>query len=157
MKNIKPAEIISSLLIILFAYTATSKLLEYNKFIFQMSLAPVAYIKLMAPVLGAAVIAAEVAIIAALLHSRFRLLGLYASLFLLLSFEIYISAMLLSGSELPCSCGGFISALGWKPHLLFNGAFIILSIVAIINYEKHKAYQDNINRSESLNDLSRVA
>jgi hypothetical protein len=33
--------------------------------------------------------------------------------------------------NLPCSCGGIISKLSWKQHILFNLFFIMLSITGI--------------------------
>ncbi|MDB4918416.1 MauE/DoxX family redox-associated membrane protein [Mucilaginibacter sp.] len=155
MKNIKPVEVISVLLIILFTYTATSKLLEYDKFVFQMRLAPVPYIIPLAPFIGILVILAELLIVVALLTKKFRLWGLFASLFLLISFEIYISTMLISGLNLPCSCGGIISFMGWKQHLFFNGAFIVLCIIGIVFCKKQNVLREGPADNHShLQDLS---
>jgi hypothetical protein len=40
--------------------------------------------------------------------------------------------MLLSEKDLPCSCGGIISSLSWRQHIIFNGVFILLAITGII-------------------------
>jgi hypothetical protein len=45
------------------------------------------------------------------------------------AFTGYIGFMLLSNIELPCSCGGVISSLSWKNHLVFNILFLLLASV----------------------------
>ena len=123
--------IVRFLLILLFAYTATSKIIGHHRFIFQMELAPVPFIKSVAPLLGWVIPIIELLIVSGLLTKRFRLPGLLASLFLLIVFEIYITAMLLSGSHLPCTCGGIVSQMGWKQHLIFNAIFIVGGVLSI--------------------------
>jgi hypothetical protein len=63
---------------------------------------------------------------------RFRTLGLYASFTLLGLFTIYIITVLTSDHPTPCSCGGIISSLGWREHILFNGAFMLMALGAIL-------------------------
>lgn len=122
----------SLLLIMLFTYTALSKLLEQDIFVFQMKLSPVKFMAQWAAVLGWLVPLVELFIVGLLLIKNFRTAGLYLSFLLLLAFEIYITSMLLSGLSLPCTCGGVISRLGWKGHLVFNAAFMLLA--AFPNY-----------------------
>jgi hypothetical protein len=130
------ADIVSILLLLLFAYTATSKMLDYDKFVFQMKLAPLPLMQWAAPTLGWLMPLIELIIagmlVIGLLHYPYRLTGIYAALILLIVFEIYISFMLLSGKNLPCTCGGIISKMTWTQHLIFNGLFIIISTLAIV-------------------------
>jgi putative oxidoreductase len=126
------------LLLVLFAYTATIKFLDYNKFVFQMRLAPLPLMKFAAPMLGWLMPAIEMAIAIGLLFIRFRLTALYTSVILLLVFEIYIIGMLLSGHDLPCTCGGIISKMSWKQHLAFNAIFILVGLTGILQYRKYK-------------------
>jgi hypothetical protein len=49
----------------------------------------------------------------------------------MIAFTIYIGAIMIFYKELPCSCGGIISALSWPAHLIFNGVFILFAIAAI--------------------------
>jgi len=131
---------LTGLLVLLFAYTATSKFLDYDKFVFQMRLAPLPVMKSAAPVLGWLMPVIEILIAAGLLTSRLRLKALYAAVILLFVFECYIAGMLLTGQHLPCTCGGIVSSMSWKQHLLFNAAFIIAGIIAIkqsTNYKSH--------------------
>uniref|UniRef100_UPI00397734A9 MauE/DoxX family redox-associated membrane protein n=1 Tax=Pedobacter heparinus TaxID=984 RepID=UPI00397734A9 len=49
----------------------------------------------------------------------------YKAAFVLLGvFELYIGGMMLSGLKLGCSCGGVVSLLSWKGHLVFNAGFM---------------------------------
>jgi len=131
------------LLCLLFVYTSASKFLDYDKFVFQMRLAPVPLMKILAPALGWLVPAVEFILAVALAVGMFipaiKIKALQASIFLLVAFEIYIAIMLLSGSHLPCTCGGIISKMGWKQHLLFNGFFILASSLSIKYLKEHKA------------------
>lgn len=131
MKRNLITETCLALLILLFAYTSLSKLLEMRKFIFQMQLAPLPLMKQAAPLLGWLLPLLEALIVAGLLLPRFRIGALYASAGLLLLFECYIAGMLLSGHQLPCTCGGIISRMSWQTHLLFNAAFIGIALKAL--------------------------
>jgi hypothetical protein len=128
-------QLCSLLLCLLFVYTATNKFLDFNTFVFQMRLAPVPWMQIIAPVVGWVVPLIEFGIAIAFAFGAFNKTinrnALLASVILLSMFEIYITTMLLSGSELPCTCGGIISTMGWKQHLIFNAVFIIAGIMAI--------------------------
>ncbi|MGY0035165.1 MauE/DoxX family redox-associated membrane protein [Pedobacter sp. NJ-S-72] len=75
-----------------------------------------------------------------LFKNSLRLKGFYASFLLLFTFEIYIAIMLLSGEKLPCTCGGIISQMGWKTHLVFNAVFMIISILPTIYKPKSRIF-----------------
>lgn len=145
MKKTTIQEIITLLLIILFAYTAASKFLEYDKFVFQMRLAPVPVMAWLAPVLGWLVPIVETLLVIGLSLGLYipRLLrqSLIASVALLSLFELYITAMLLTGRHLPCTCGGIISTMSWKQHLVFNAIFIFLGLLALRHHKKQKPMQ----------------
>jgi len=132
--------IAAALLILLFGYTAISKILEYNKFVFQMRLAQMPIIAILAPLLGILLPVLELMIVWMLYKDSLRIKGFYASILLLFTFEIYISIMLLSGEKLPCTCGGIISQMGWKTHLLFNAVFMVISILPIIYKPKSRIF-----------------
>jgi putative oxidoreductase len=137
MKKNLLTEILIAILVLIFAYTACSKFLDYEKFVFQMQLAPIPLMKWAAPILGVVMPLLETGIVFGLLFERSRLLGLYASITLLILFEIYINAMLLTGLHLPCTCGGFISKMSWKQHLWFNAVLILISWASIkLHYHK---------------------
>lgn len=128
------------ILIVLFGYTAVSKILAYDKFVFQLRLVQMPIVALLAPLIGVLVPAVEMIIVWMLCKDNLRIKGLYASFLLLLVFEIYITVMLLSGEKLPCTCGGIISQMGWKTHLVFNAVFMIISILPTIYKPKCRIF-----------------
>ncbi|MBB5624090.1 hypothetical protein HDE69_005187 [Pedobacter cryoconitis] len=143
MKNLSAnsLQIIAAvLLILLFGYTAVSKILEYDKFVFQLKLVQMPAVALLAPLLGILIPAIELVIVWMLCKDNLRIKGLYASFLLLLVFEIYITTMLLTGEKLPCTCGGIISQMGWKTHLVFNAVFMITSILPTIYKPKSRIF-----------------
>jgi uncharacterized membrane protein YphA (DoxX/SURF4 family) len=129
-------EIACSLLILLFIYAAFSKLFDYKTF--QQQLKASALLHPFFPILAWAVPLIEIGISLMLIIDRTRLLGLYASLLILLLFTIYIIIMLFSVSHLPCSCGGIIKKLSWRQHIAFNSAFIFLTALTIQLLKKQK-------------------
>src|SRR5690606_28205143 len=80
-------ETITFLCLLLFVYTATDKLLNYDRFTFQMALVPSPLIQSLAPVLGWAVPIAELLVVALLVIEPTRRIGLWASLLLMMIFE----------------------------------------------------------------------
>ncbi|AMP98890.1 hypothetical protein AY601_1984 [Pedobacter cryoconitis] len=128
------------ILIVLFGYTAVSKILAYDKFIFQLRLVQMPIVALLAPLIGVLVPTVEMIIVWMLCKDNLRMRGLYASFLLLLVFEIYITIMLLSGKNLPCTCGGIISHMSWKTHLVFNAVFMIISILPNIYKPKYRIF-----------------
>lgn len=122
----------SVLLVALWGYAALSKFADYPRFVAQMQLAPVPLMKSLAPFLGIGVPVTELILVVFLFTDRFRRTALRLSFFLLLSFNIYIFLMLKSGLELPCTCGGLISKLGWRQHLIFNTVFMFIALFPLI-------------------------
>jgi len=120
---------ICTLYITLFVYAATTKLLDYYNFQFGLTESP--FISPFANILAWAVPASELIIAALLVIPALRLAGLYASLLLMSLFTIYIAAMLLFGSDIPCSCGGVLEEMSWGMHIVFNSVFVLLSAYGI--------------------------
>ena len=120
-------------LVILFAYTGMSKLLNHNTFLAGIRLPQALFISYAIPV---------VEIITALLlcFKITKALGLWCSVILMGAFTIYV-VFLLSGNNLPCSCGGVISKMNWHQHLYFNGIFLLLSITALYYHRSLHVYQ----------------
>jgi methylamine utilization protein MauE len=127
-------EIISSLLIILFIYTGLNKMLDYDTFKFQLGRSP--FVQPIAGFIAATLPAGELLIALALILKRTRLLGLYASFFLMALFTGYIWAMLHYSYYVPCSCGGILAAMSWNDHLIFNSAFTALAMIGVILQSK---------------------
>ncbi|RZM24702.1 MAG: hypothetical protein EOO88_21925 [Pedobacter sp.] len=113
-----------ALLILLWSYTGLSKLIDNAAFEKQVTTLISAEhpkpISIGIPLL-------EVLTAFSLVWHRTRKLGLYLSLLLMAAFTTYVS-LVIAGyfGPAPCSCGGIISALGWKSHLLINITFLCL-------------------------------
>lgn len=130
MKSVKTKliiDLISSLFIVLFAYTGITKLLQQDTFVLALNQSPVigtnsALFAWLVPIL-------ELIVSVLLFIPKFQIrrIGLAASLILMLLFTFYIMFMILFADHLPCSCGGIISGMTWPQHLLFNIFFTILA------------------------------
>ena len=129
MKKEATIKIICLLLVFLFAYAAVSKLIDYNTFRVQLSQSP--YITRFAHVIAWALPVIELIVAVSFAFPSLRLIAFYASLFLLSLFTAYLLAMLNFSYYIPCSCGGILSSLSWKQHIVFNIAFILLSLTGI--------------------------
>jgi len=126
-------EICCSLLILLFVYTGVSKLTNISFFQTQLSLYP--YINSFAKPISIAVPLLELVIAFLLIYPRsfIRNLGLKLSFLLLTIFTLYLIIMINTNVHLPCSCGGVITKMTWKQHIVFNLFFIAVSIIGIIS------------------------
>lgn len=129
------AEIISSFFILLFCYTAFSKLSEIDTFKIVLNQIFYSFFgqknNTGADIVAWSVPLSELAIVLLLFFKTTRLIGLYASLVLMMIFTLFIGTIILLVSNLPCNCGGVISRLGWKEHLGFNAIIIAMALWAI--------------------------
>ena len=123
-------ELICSLLVLLFVYTGVAKMMDFSTFHLQLGKSP--FITKYADAVAWTLPAGELVVALLLFFNKTRLLGLYASLFLMTMFTAYIYAMLNYSYDLPCSCGGIIAKMTWTQHLWFNAGFVALSIIGIL-------------------------
>lgn len=132
------ADIVAYLFIILFMYTAANKLLTIPSFASTLAKSP-----LIGPyhiVLAWGIPILEIVISIVLIFPSFRKSGLRASLLMMIVFTVYLLYMVLSGSKLPCNCGGVISAMTWRQHIWFNLSFIALAVTGLIINKKKTFY-----------------
>ena len=138
MKNRIIVEIIASLFILLFVYTAINKIYDFTNFKATLEKSPL--IGTVSTELAIAIPLVEILIATLLFIPRTRLLGLNSFLFLMVLFTLYISYMVVFTPKLPCHCGGAIKELTWKQHILFNLFFIGLALTSLlINNKTAKA------------------
>ena len=130
-------DIICGLLILLFTYAAISKLTDRPHF--QAVLSQMLLIKRFAGFISFALPVTELVVCALLFTPHTRLLGLYASFGLLISFTVFIGYMILFVPNLLCNCGGVLEQMSWRQHLVFNLIFIALSATAIKLYHSNKS------------------
>jgi putative oxidoreductase len=121
---------IPAVLILLFAYTGCSKLLDLDGFTGTLHNQPIP--RAVVPFLSVALPCVEIATAAALLFYRTRLIALYSALALMTVFTLYIIAILLHFfPHVPCSCGGIFRHLTWTQHLWLNLVLLSLTVIAL--------------------------
>ncbi|MBS1511660.1 MAG: hypothetical protein JST86_12515 [Bacteroidetes bacterium] len=114
------------LLVLLFMYTGTSKLIGYQ--LFREQLSQISYLKAFSQPLSILLPILELTTGLTIIFKPIQKYGLYAAAILMTLFTFYVALMLLSDStKLPCSCGGVIKTMSWKQHLYFNIFFMVLA------------------------------
>lgn len=124
---------IVSLFVLLFLYTAMSKILDYNEFRIQLGQSPLltsfsGYAAWLVPT-------TELVVVVMLIFKRSRLAGLYASFALMTMFSAYIVSITRFSGFIPCSCGGVLKDMSWNAHLVFNLLFVTLGFIGILLYD----------------------
>lgn len=120
--------LVTGLLIILWAYSSFSKLYELKKF--KHAMLSQVFPKWIGKILIYLVPLSEIIMIILLLITNTRLIGMYASFFIMLAFTIYVGAAVMGlYARRPCACGGLFSRLGWNKHLKVN---IVLTLIALV-------------------------
>lgn len=127
-------EIICFLFIILFVYAAVSKLTDLEKFKVQIGQSPM--LTHIAAPLAFLVPGIEIIIAIGLAIPKTRIFALYASFGLMVMFTAYIIAIMNFSEYVPCSCGGVLSQMSWKAHLVFNILFIAIGAIGVVAASK---------------------
>jgi hypothetical protein len=144
-------DIISAVFILLFTYTAISKLGNLRSFRIVLTRSPLIGDK--AVIMAWIVPLTELVVAGLLFFVSTRGLGLKASFLLMVLFTLYIGYMLVFTPHLPCSCGGVIRQLSWKEHLVFNIALTGLVAWGIALVKKRNRLTRISDNSETLNHL----
>lgn len=123
--------IISFLISVLFIYAALMKVMDYPQFIVDLRKSPLLAnynMSLMAPfVLGIELLAAI------LLNIDFtRVLGLYLSFFIMLSFTLYMGILYFFYTNIPCACGGILGKMSYPVHIGFNTLFTGIALCGVL-------------------------
>ncbi|MCK0131585.1 hypothetical protein MWU59_08725 [Flavobacteriaceae bacterium F08102] len=124
------------MLILLFVYAATNKLIEFDEFNTQLSKSPI--IAAFADWLVYVIPITELMIGFLFLINWFTTLAFYASFSLLIMFTTYIVLIMKFSEFIPCSCGGVLDQLGWGQHLIFNLVFIIITGIGLYQVDSIK-------------------
>jgi len=128
-------KIASVLFIVLFVYSATSKLLDFEQFKIQLGQSPI--ITAYADWVAWGIPLIEYVITGLFLVPRSISLAFYASFSLMTMFTTYILLILNFSDYIPCSCGGVLEDLGWTEHIVFNVGFIIIAAIALFYLERN--------------------
>ncbi len=132
-----PAELIAVLLILLFIYTASSKLLDIDAFRKQMLNQPLP--ETLRQNLVWLVPVSEITTSIFLIFKPLRLYGFSLAFLLMLAFTLYVSLILANTfAYIPCSCGGILNTLSWEAHLIFNIVFTLLALAGVIIERKRR-------------------
>jgi hypothetical protein len=117
-------------LIVLFAYAGTSKLIARQGFAHDMMrslLLPVQAVVVLQWVLPVV----ELVVVVALIQEPTKLIGFYASAFLMLLFTGYLVALIVVFTYPPCACGGILGGMSYPVHIAFNIFFTLVAVVGI--------------------------
>ncbi|REC62282.1 hypothetical protein DRF65_11250 [Chryseobacterium pennae] len=126
------AEIIIFLLILLWAYTFASKVLDFDTFNRQIKGAyllsslgsPLPYILQLL----------HLSLVVLLLKKSWRKIGLITSLSVLVIYTGYLIYILKFAPSIPCSCISLYRGLLWDDQLLINLAVLVLNIIGLIMF-----------------------
>ncbi|SEB21701.1 MauE/DoxX family redox-associated membrane protein [Pedobacter hartonius] len=126
--------LITGLLILLWAYAAFSKIFNFHKFSYALKT------QVFPPWVGKILLyllpLVETAFIVLLLVPGTRLLGMYASLFLMVIFTLYVGGAVFQFYErYPCACGGLFARMGWHKHFKVNIMLTIIALAGVILME----------------------
>lgn len=122
-------QLICSMFIFLFVYTALSKFIGFTAFKSVLSHSPL--IKDKNEILAWGLPISELVASSLLFFPKTKLAGLYLSFALMIVFTIYIAYMVIFTPDLPCSCGGVLKQMTWRQHLVFNLFFTALASIGI--------------------------
>lgn len=118
-------QISAALLILVFAYTGISKLLDLQGF--NMILSQSNLLRPFASFIAVSIPIMELVLVMLLFIPSHKQYGFIGSFLLFFFFSAYIAIMLFSAEDLPCSCGGIISKMSWPQHLVFNNIFMVMA------------------------------
>jgi hypothetical protein len=142
-------EVTRFLLILLFIYTASSKIQTFHTFQGVLIKSPLIgkhlalYVAILIP-------AIEIVAAALLLFPKTTPKGFYVSTVLMGLFTFYVTYMVLFAPKLPCVCGGIIKEMTWKQHIVFNTIIFLLSGICSLRYN------DFINKQTGLSTTQPV-
>lgn len=127
------SEAVCILLMALFGMTAVDKFVRFGRFERELQKSPflMDYPRLVAwstPLI-------EIIVVILLTKEKWRLPGLYASVFLMGTFTAYIYMLLNYSYYTPCLCSAAIESLSWKAHLVLNTFFLLLAVTGVLIQE----------------------
>lgn len=126
--------LVTGFIVILWAYTALSKLFDFNKF--KQAMLTQVFPRWIGKILIYALPVVELTLVALLIFPETRLLGMYASLFLMVLFTLYVGGAVYNiYDQHPCACGGLFARLGWNKHFKVNIVLTLITLVGVVLME----------------------
>lgn len=128
---------VSFLFIILWLYTAVTKLMDVE--LFEKQLSNQAWVHGYANLLVWFLPIIEITAALLLMFTATRKMGMILSLALISVFTLYVGlAVAGAWKDVPCSCGGVLNQLGWKEHLWFNLSYLTLATIGMLLLKRNK-------------------
>lgn len=135
------SKIIGIIFIVLFVYTASTKIRDFE--IFQLRLSQSPLIEGAGDWVAVGIIVALLVTSGLLMFQRSRKAGLIATLGLMVVFTTYIAVVLgFFSSTLPCSCNGVFESMTWNQHLWFNIGFLVLAVIGVLSAKEPNPYEE---------------
>lgn len=128
----------AAIYLLVFLYTGINKLWFHQEF--QATLSRSDMLSAYAIFLSWSIPIMEIAISTLLFFPQTRRAGISASVGLMAVFTLYIGYMILFSPDLPCSCGGIISALSWPQHLALNICLLVLGFISILHANRNQIF-----------------
>ena len=141
------------LLILLWSYVTVAKLSDFEAFTFSLSRQPLPQWSVGIISIGIPLV--EIIAILLLISEKLKRTGFIVSLVLMLAFSVYV-ALALTGAfgKIPCSCGGIISSLGWRDHLLFNLGYVIIAWIGYRWDNTKPEIEESLRKAENNRQLA---
>ena len=126
--------IITAFLILLWAYASLSKLFNFKEF--KQAMAVQIFPQWIGKIMVYLVPLTELILVLLLILPQTRLEGMYASLFLMTLFTLYIGGAVFQIYErTPCACGGLFERMQWKRHFKVNIVITLIALAGVILME----------------------
>lgn len=126
------AETIIFLLLLMWAYTFVSKLIDFDTFERQINGAYL--LSALGSALPYVLQILHLSIVVLLIKKSWRKMGLITSLFILLIYTAYLVYILKFAPSIPCSCISLFRGLKWDDQFWLNLAVLTLNIIGLIMF-----------------------
>lgn len=121
------SEVSTYLLALLFFYTALSKIIDFQRFVWEIG--NQRFEHWLGQVLIYGLPAVELLATFLLLNLKIRQWGFYLSALLMTVFTLYVALITFHYyHRVPCSCAGVFHAMSWPQHLVFNILFLFITL-----------------------------
>jgi hypothetical protein len=140
--------IISLLLGLLFIYSAIHKISDFTLFREQLLTSPI--LEPIWPIPAFLLPLTELAAGSLLAVPKYRLIGLYLSLWLLMTFIVYLNFITVINVAIPCSCGGALESLTLKQHIGLNILCMSIACYGIVLEKLKRKVEINNSKYHTL-------
>lgn len=131
IKNIV-AESTIFILILVWAYTFVSKVLDFDTFARQIKGAYL--LSAAGGILPYLLQVVHVGIVILLLNKSWRRMGLLVSLSVIIAYTAYLIYILKFAPSIPCSCIAVLRSMNWADQLYFNSGVLAINLIGLITF-----------------------